>query len=56
LGAQGSQALQKTLAAFLESLSLSETKYSFSSLIPRTNLALFGYREGGIGRTFEQIE
>jgi hypothetical protein len=48
--------MQKTLATLLECLSLSETKYSFSSLVPRTNLALIGYREGGIGRTFEQIE
>jgi hypothetical protein len=56
LDAQSSASLQETLTALVEGFRPSVTKQFLCGLIPRTNLALVGYREGGISRAFEQIE
>src|SRR5205814_164464 len=54
--AQGPEALQETLTGLVESFRCAIPKKFLCALVPRTNLTLIRYREGGVRCSLEQLE
>jgi hypothetical protein len=54
--AQRPEALQETLTGLVESFRCAIPKKFLCALVPRTNLTLIRYREGGVRCSLEQLE